>query len=142
MVDAPAAIQGKWMHVAAVVGKGIMTLYVDGKNIGSAGADINADNFMLSYIGRGQNLDGSLFKGAMSDFRIYNYPLSDEQIAQAAAGQSSGIDNIELPVADAVSVEYYSLGGVRLSAPVKGALNIVKTCFADGTVRVDKTYIK
>lgn len=141
-VDAAPAQQGKWMHVAAVVGQGSMTLYADGVTVGSAQAGVDADKLMLSYIGRGQNADGTLFKGAMSDFKIYNYQLSNEQIAQEASGATSGIDNVYSPVSKAVSVEYYNLNGVRLSTPASGSLTIVKTRFADGSVRVEKLFIK
>lgn len=54
------------------------------------------------------------------------------------AGPGTGIANVEGEVA---SRAYYNLSGVVVDTPVQG-INIVKTTYKDGTVKVQKVYIK
>ncbi len=43
---------------------------------------------------------------------------------------------------DAVSVSYYTTAGVKVAAPVKGEVTIVKTVYANGVVKTTKTFVK
>lgn len=54
------------------------------------------------------------------------------------AGPGVGIANVEGEVANRA---YYNLSGVVVDAPVQG-INIVKTTYKDGTVKVQKVYVK
>ena len=54
------------------------------------------------------------------------------------AGPGAGIANVEGEVANRA---YYNLSGVVVDAPVQG-INIVKTTYKDGTVKVQKVYVK
>ncbi len=44
--------------------------------------------------------------------------------------------------AEAASVEYYNLQGVRIAAPVKGEVSIRRTILSDGSVRASKVVVK
>ncbi len=54
------------------------------------------------------------------------------------AGPGAGIANVEGEVANRA---YYNLSGVAVDVPVQG-INIVKTTYKDGTVKVQKVYVK
>lgn len=54
------------------------------------------------------------------------------------AGPGVGIANVEGEVANRA---YYNLSGVVVDAPVQG-INIMKTTYKDGTVKVQKVYVK
>lgn len=54
------------------------------------------------------------------------------------AGSGAGIANVE---GEVVSRAYYNLSGVVVDVPVQG-INIVKTTYKDGTVKVQKVYVK
>lgn len=56
------------------------------------------------------------------------------------AGGLTGIDEVEA-TAEPVAYEYYTVGGVKLERPAKG-INIVKTYYADGTVKVETKVMK
>ncbi len=137
-VDTDALAEGSWNHVAAVVSGSTMSLYLNGQLCGTARYCVESGNTMLSYLGRSQASDDVLFSGAMADVRVYNYPMSADQIAQLANPSTSGIDNLFASPAGVASVEYFDLAGKQLSAPKNGKPTIVRTRYADGTLRVDK----
>jgi hypothetical protein len=76
---------GKWSHVAVTLGSNGARIYVNGELAGESVAitlsplDIKP---VLNYIGRSQT--NPLLNGYIDDFRIYNYELSGEKIAQLA----------------------------------------------------------
>jgi fibronectin type 3 domain-containing protein len=85
----------KWTHVAVTLGETSARLYVNGIQIAESSA-INATSFgfqpVMNYIGRSQFSD-PLFNGRIDDFRVYNYALSANEIAQLS-GTASGIENV------------------------------------------------
>lgn len=89
-VNAPVLPTGQWTHLAAVLRGGYMTLYVNGKPVGSAfgiqssPADFPATN---NYIGKSQYPD-PLFNGRVDDFRLYGKALDGPEI-WALWGQSA-----------------------------------------------------
>lgn len=121
-VDASARLQGnKWHHVAVTMGNGNVTLWVDGQAVGSSSAvtikpsDIRP---VLNYIGRSQFDADPLFSGLIDDVRIYNYPLSAEELRGIVAnptavapieGDEKGLD-----------APTYDLQGRRVSQPQHG----------------------
>lgn len=77
---------GQWSHVAITLSNDNAVLYVNGQMVDeSTSISINPNDFkpILNYIGRGQN-SGIPFNGKIEDFRIYNYALSAERIAELA----------------------------------------------------------
>lgn len=67
---------------------------------------------------------------------VFVAPLEGYDYAKA---YETGID--EVKAAEVVSCEYYTVGGIKLERPAKG-LNIVKTYYADGTVKVQTKIMK
>lgn len=88
-VNAPVPATGQWVHLAAVLGEGAMTLYVNGKAAGSAfGLDGNLAAFPSTnnYIGKSQFAD-PLFNGRVDDFRMDARAFSGAEV-WALWGQS------------------------------------------------------
>lgn len=85
----------KWTHVAITLSTTGARLYVNGIQIAESSTITSASfnlNPALNYIGRSQFSD-PLFNGRIDDFRVYNYALSANEIAQLA-GTASGIENM------------------------------------------------
>jgi hypothetical protein len=83
----------KWAHVAVTLSKTGARMYVNGLQVAESGAiTISPIDFkpVLNYIGRSQYPD-PLLNGYIDDFRIYNYALSANDIAQVAGIISSSI---------------------------------------------------
>ncbi|MBQ2002223.1 MAG: hypothetical protein II240_02885 [Bacteroidaceae bacterium] len=47
----------------------------------------------------------------------------------------------EVQTAEVVTSNYYTLGGAKVAAPVKG-INIVRSVLSDGTVKIQKIFVK
>jgi hypothetical protein len=76
----------KWTHVAITLGTSGAALYVNGVKVAESNTiNISPLDFkpVLNYIGRSQYAD-PLLKGNVDDFRVYNYPLSTDEVAQLA----------------------------------------------------------
>ncbi|NLO71248.1 MAG: T9SS type A sorting domain-containing protein, partial [Porphyromonadaceae bacterium] len=92
---APLA-NNKWVHVAVTLSPTSAKLYIDGVlDTESTSVTIRPLDFkpVLNYIGRSQFTD-PLFNGYVDDFRIYNYALSDTEIA-LISNLSSGTNTIK-----------------------------------------------
>lgn len=82
VLNVPTLAVGQWVHLAAVLRENYMTLYVDGKPVGSTfqafqgPADFPATN---NYIGKSQFND-PLFNGRVDEFRVYAKALNGEEI--------------------------------------------------------------
>ncbi len=73
---------GQWVHLAAVMKGSYMTLYVNGKPVGSAfDLDSSPAHFPATsnYIGKSQYPD-PLFNGRIDDFRVYGKALGGQEI--------------------------------------------------------------
>ena len=92
---APLA-NNKWVHVAVTLSPTSAKLYIDGVlDTESTSVTIRPLDFkpVLNYIGRSRFTD-PLFNGYVDDFRIYNYALSDTEIA-LISNLSSGTNTIK-----------------------------------------------
>lgn len=110
IVDTTVLPTAQWVHLAAVIKGNYMTLYVNGKPVGSAfemtgsPADFPAVN---NYIGKSQFAD-PLFNGRIDDFRIHGRALDGSEI-WSLWGQSANhapvfsTDVISLPTANALN---------------------------------------
>jgi len=95
-IDGPAMSAGKWLHVAVTMGTFGARMYVDGEKVAEFGTiTIRPINFkpMLNYIGRSQKTY-PLFNGYIDDFRVYNYALSGNEVAQLAGIITTGVTDI------------------------------------------------
>jgi hypothetical protein len=72
----------------------------------------------------------------MDDLRIYNYALDQTEIKEIVE-IANDIKSVTDGVAEAISTEYYSVDGSRLTSPQRG-VNIVRTRYANGKVSVKK----
>ena len=74
-----------WHHVVVTNNDSTVTYYVDGLQTGTDSSGIGADNATSLYIG----YDGTnYFDGLIDDVRIFNYPLSANQVKQVFTGGS------------------------------------------------------
>ncbi len=83
--DIPA---GQWRHITAVYDGSQMRIYVDGlldSALAWTGGILNNDQPV--FIGENAELRGRYFDGLIDDVRIYDYALSDGEIAALAQGQ-------------------------------------------------------
>jgi hypothetical protein len=117
---------GKWSHVAITMNGSGAHLYVNGLlAIESNAVTISPFDFkpILNYIGRSQFSD-PLFNGSIDDFRIYNYALSANEVAQIA-GIISGVADVEsgpsdlslspIPATNVLHVSYSTMSNNPLS---------------------------
>ncbi|MBQ9363463.1 MAG: RICIN domain-containing protein [Bacteroidaceae bacterium] len=125
-----------WKHVSVTIqplsdGNVEVKLYVDGAETASSSAftikpsDIAAS---LCYLGRSQFSADPLFKGYLDDFRIYNYPLTAEEIAKVMADTGEVSQYLEgsiLPEKEVVTLDdITSLIYLYLSAENTGQITI------------------
>ncbi len=136
---------GECTHIAATIGNDAVKLYVNGAIVAEAPSSqvsLRPSGYkpVLNYIGRSQFIADPLFNGSIDDFRIYNYPLSSEQVSQAMAGGTVGIDTVidTASPREIKSVEYYNLQGQRLSEPSNVGMTVIRTVYTDGTSTVTK----
>ncbi len=122
IVEAGSKLQGnKWHHVAVTIGTGQTTLWIDGKAVGSSSAitikpsDIHP---VLNYIGRSQFDTDPLFSGFVDDVRIYNYPLTAEELRGIIANPTA-ISPAEAP-APSADAPTYDLQGRQVAHPTHG----------------------
>ena len=134
-----------WKHVALTInplseGNVQVKLYIDGEEVATSDAftikpsDIAAS---LCYLGRSQFSADPLFKGYLDDFRIYNYPLTQEEIAKVMEdlGEvSQYIDSSILPEEQPVTVEDIT----NLIAQYLSGENNGKITIEDITQLIDK----
>lgn len=110
-----------WHHLAVTIGSGTVTIWLDGKPVGSsAGITIKPSDIrpVLNYIGKSQFDNDPVFAGAIDDVRTYNYVLTREEI-QKLIDKPTGIEGIEADN-DATARPAYSLGGNRIPDNYKG----------------------
>jgi hypothetical protein len=75
-----------WVHLAIRRLSDTVKMYVNGQNVASGTVTIKPSDLgttTQNYIGKSQFAD-PLLKGAVDEFRIYNYALSDQNISNLA----------------------------------------------------------
>ena len=92
--------------------------------------------------------DGTLTIGVKQDEKIGadwimfdNFTLISygTESSKTPSGDATGIESVE--TTEVISSTYYTLGGAKVSAPVKG-INIVKSVLSNGKVKVQKVFVK
>lgn len=113
-LNASALGTNKWVHVAVTLSNTGASLYVNGLQVAtSAAVTLSPMDFkpMLNYIGRSQTTI-PFFSGMIDDFKIYNYALSMNEVADlavslpAAAKVDDGLTLCPVPANDKVQVRY------------------------------------
>lgn len=83
---------GQWHHLAGVRRDGVVTLYLDGKPIGSQ--QDTAGSFDLQgqfyYLGRDTRTGSTVLDGDLDHVRLWTRGLSPDQVAQLAQGRRTG----------------------------------------------------
>ncbi len=82
----PALKLDEWTHLAVVLAGGTGTLYVNGKAVDTQSITIHpADiNTVTKWIGKSTFAD-PMFRGCIDDFRIYNYAVPPNRVAELGA---------------------------------------------------------
>lgn len=89
-LNAPQLPSGEWSHVAITLGSEGASMYVNGELVDENTAiTLRPLDFkpVLNYIGRMQDPDLNrwrLFGGKIDDFRVYNFALSAQEVAELA----------------------------------------------------------
>ena len=93
-LNSSALVSGKWNHVAVTLAEDAARMYLNGEQVSESNAiTISPIDFkpVLNYIGRSQFSD-PLLNGYIDDFRVYNYALTANEIAEIP-GLLSGIED-------------------------------------------------
>ncbi len=113
---------GEWVHVAVTLEGDVGTLYVDGEPADTnPSMSLNPSDFnpAINYIGDSQFSDDPLFDGRIDDLRIYNFPLSDNDIATLADGNENHPPVfIDYPIINDAAIEDSPYSGLPLTANV------------------------
>lgn len=115
----------KWHNIVITLGSEGGKMYLDGemicenKNLNIKPSDISP---VYNYIGRSQFSSDPYFKGYISDFRIYNYVLSSDEVQDINAGT----DNIASPsmVDNSSATATYDLSGRKITSPANNHIVI------------------
>lgn len=87
--------QGRWVHTVVSIDSSALTYYMDGEKL-FASQKITLKpsdfNFILNYVGRGQDKEAPFFSGKIDDLRVYNYALSDAEAAQLAENRPDALE--------------------------------------------------
>ena len=92
ILESTPLLTRRWIHVAVTLDGDVGTLYVDGALVDTATITLNPTDFAptQNYIGESQWND-PLFDGRVDDFRIYNYALSEGDVANLALSGSAAL---------------------------------------------------
>jgi hypothetical protein len=88
---------GKWSHVAVTLSASDARMYVNGQLVNESNAiTLSPLDFkpVLNYIGR-SNISNPLFNGYIDDFRVYNYALSADEVAQISGTAPNAVADVE-----------------------------------------------
>ncbi len=120
-VDASSTlIAGRWYHLAVTLGDGKARLYINGELKGeNESVTIRPSDFrpVLNYIGRSQYSADPLLKGYVDDFRVYNYALTAEEVAEL----TTGIETVQ-PDERQADTREYDLSGRRAAKGERGII--------------------
>ena len=124
-LDCPKLTTRTWKHIAITIGQNATTIYLDGEAKATSSAitikpsDIHP---LLNYLGRSQFSADPLFNGYISDVRIYNYALSEGEVAGMMNNVPTGIDNSESSILNPQFSIVYDMQGrqVKPSTMQKG----------------------
>ncbi len=87
-----ASAADEWKYISLVIDENKTTLYINGKKSGEKESnyllsDILGDD-SICYIGRANWLTGEYFKGLIDEYSIYNFALTEKQIAASYQGET------------------------------------------------------
>ena len=138
--------QGRWVNVVYQVNNGQETLYIDGVKVGSeSGIPTNTSNFGSAsvancWLGRACfSGDNYLQNTLVSDFRLYNRLLSQQEIADCAA-EATALNDEYLNSALRLHFDFNEASGKNVTDQVGGTITATAQSSASiatmGTYRV------
>lgn len=86
-----------WHHIAITIGAHGAAIYLEGNKIGeNSSFSIRPSDIrpVLNYIGRSQFAEDPAFNGYISDFRIYNYAMTPEEVAALPESSATAIEEV------------------------------------------------
>ncbi len=121
-----ALAQNTWVHVAVTVDDNGAVLYVNGEQVASGTPGIVPSDFnpVFNYIGRSQFASDPMFKGSVSDVRVYNFAANAEEVRVIYQGDEPTsvrlIGTVPEAAADVTDAPAYDLSGRRALRTQKG----------------------
>ena len=116
-----------WHYIAVTISNERVALYIDGdlKDYSDAMTIRPLDiKPRLNYIGRSQFSADPLFSGYINDLRIYNYPLTGEDITKLYNGEEpTGLKELKEEI-KSKDTNIYDISGRKYTTPQKG-INII-----------------
>ncbi|MBO7466340.1 MAG: RICIN domain-containing protein [Bacteroidaceae bacterium] len=114
-----------WRHVAVTIADEKVTIWVDGEEVASSEEmSLSPEDIapVICNIGRSQSDNDPLLKGYVDDVRIYNYPLSAEELAEVMNDTDTAVDELTTDDGQPIGAEgeMYDLVGRRLSLDSRG----------------------
>jgi len=116
-----------WTHVTATVDENGAKLYVNGEEVASGTPGIVPSDFnpVLNYIGRSQFSSDPMFRGSLSDVRVYNFAADAEEVRVIyQGGEPTSVRIVgtlpESAPADVTDAPAYDLAGRRALRTQKG----------------------
>lgn len=95
----PAFTVGTWFHIVFTYEPGTFRIYVNG-TLGNTGPDIMEPNSQALTLGFRDNATPRALDGYMSDYRVYDYKLSDTEVAQLF---SNGPNDFNVPSLEVIA---------------------------------------
>jgi len=89
LIDSTSTLPTGWHHVAVVVISGNMQLYLDSVMVISGPTSVILSDLGQTgsnWLGRSQYAADGYFNGSLDDFRIYDYPMSADEIVKTMRG--------------------------------------------------------
>lgn len=127
VISTSALAQNTWVHVTATVDAGGAKLYVNGEKVAEGTPNIVPSDFnpVFNYIGRSQFASDPMFRGSVSDVRVYNFAADAEEVRVIYQGDEPTSVRIVGTVPDAAAevltdAPAYDLSGRRASRTQKG----------------------
>ena len=92
ILETDQLVVGEWVHLTLTLGGNTGILYINGvaKVAGQILPDPSDFNPTNNFIGKSQWAADPLFNGSIADFRIFDYALDSQQVAELIAPQSLG----------------------------------------------------
>ena len=116
-----------WTHVTATVDENGAKLYVNGEEVASGTPGIVPSDFnpVFNYIGRSQFASDPMFRGSLSDVRVYNFAANAEEVRVIYQGDEPTSVRIieadpEAAAAGVTDAPVYDLSGRRALRTQKG----------------------
>ena len=127
VVSTSTLAQNTWVHVTATVDAGGAKLYVNGEKVAEGTPNIVPSDFnpVFNYIGRSQFASDPMFRGSVSDVRVYNFAADAEEVRVIyEGGEPTSVRIVgalpESAPADVTDAPAYDLAGRRALRTQKG----------------------